>query len=518
MSQLNERDLAILSTIVYSDFLLHENNAGASLGELALEMRNHLSEPGSFPSGADGFSGDFQHLYNNSGGDAARDAVIEVLNAIIESDDLSSLTIQYPELRGRGYCGISAATFVGADNTATVVFRGTDGSYKQWFDNFEGAGIEFRGTPQQEAALRYTEMIAASELGLTDVTVTGHSKGGNMAMFVAIFCENVARSVSFSGQGFSENFINSWREQIESRRDRITSIVGHNDFVGILMFCIAGERFFIYNDMRNGVGWQEGHYMSNLIRAFDEYGNFTPWEQCPLWQTVEVFLDELMLFLPPLTEEVLIDIIGAIAALALGGAERGWDDVLHAIVNIIVGIAVLPLAAVVDAAIIIASVIVTAIYAVVVAIEWTVEQITNAILAVVDIIAEIAAQVGEWMVELANSIREAVENFRQWARDFRDRRGIRYADENPHIKVDTELLRNYAQAIQTVNDRLSALDSDVRWLWTDTRLIDLFSRVAVNLMLRESHTLDKVRDYLNNAADNFEAAENKAYGIMGGNI
>lgn len=56
-------------------------------------------------------------------------------------------------------------------------FRGTDGSYKAWYDNFEGAG-DANPTPMQEKALEYIE-------GLPDeyenIITTGHSKGGNLS-------------------------------------------------------------------------------------------------------------------------------------------------------------------------------------------------------------------------------------------------------------------------------------------------------------------------------------------------
>ena len=45
------------------------------------------------------------------------------------------------------------------------------------------------------------------EHNYTELTVTGHSKGANKAMYTTIMCNNVTRCVSFDGQGFSKEFL-----------------------------------------------------------------------------------------------------------------------------------------------------------------------------------------------------------------------------------------------------------------------------------------------------------------------
>ena len=42
----------------------------------------------------------------------------------------------------------------------------------------------------------------------TDITVTGHSKGGNMSQYATVMCSGqVSKCISFDGQGFNKDFI-----------------------------------------------------------------------------------------------------------------------------------------------------------------------------------------------------------------------------------------------------------------------------------------------------------------------
>ena len=119
---------------------------------------------------------------------------------------------------------------------AIIAYKGTTGPV-EWADNAKGAYSYFTG-PQNEALKFANEM--ANKYG--HLTVTGHSKGGNKAMYTAIMCEMVTRCVSFDGQGFSEKFLKMNDEKIRKRAKLIRNYSLSTDFVHIMLYQIPGSQ------------------------------------------------------------------------------------------------------------------------------------------------------------------------------------------------------------------------------------------------------------------------------------
>lgn len=89
-----------------------------------------------------------------------------------------------------------------------VAFRGTDASLVGWKEDFNMA---FQTpVPAQTAAVQYLEEAAAHCGG--QILVGGHSKGGNLAVYSAAFCdpglqERISRVFSHDGPGFLEEVL-----------------------------------------------------------------------------------------------------------------------------------------------------------------------------------------------------------------------------------------------------------------------------------------------------------------------
>ncbi|HHT97502.1 MAG TPA: DUF2974 domain-containing protein [Clostridiales bacterium] len=77
----------------------------------------------------------------------------------------------------------------GNNTDAIVAFKGTSGGL-EWLDNVEGFNLS--DTRAQKEALDFIEGLKFS-----NVTVTGHSKGGNKAMYVATLSDKVTRCLSY---------------------------------------------------------------------------------------------------------------------------------------------------------------------------------------------------------------------------------------------------------------------------------------------------------------------------------
>lgn len=116
---------------------------------------------------------------------------------------------------------------------AIVAFKGTSGS-GEWVDNING--FNQVDTNCQKQALEFIESLSYS-----NVTVTGHSKGGNKAMYVAIRSEKVKRCLAMDAQGFSQEFINKYWAEIQLRGKNITNYSIDVDYVHALMFQIPNS-------------------------------------------------------------------------------------------------------------------------------------------------------------------------------------------------------------------------------------------------------------------------------------
>ncbi|MGN0523217.1 MAG: Mbeg1-like protein [Eubacterium sp.] len=97
----------------------------------------------------------------------------------------------------------NAATFLLPDGTIVVMFRGTDDTLVGWKEDFD---ILFKESiPSHKLATEYLEAVAEKFKG--DIIVCGHSKGGYVAQYGALFCkkevrDRIVRLYNNDGPGF----------------------------------------------------------------------------------------------------------------------------------------------------------------------------------------------------------------------------------------------------------------------------------------------------------------------------
>ena len=148
---------------------------------------------------------------------------------------------------------------------AIIAFKGTTGG-DEWSDNVEGAIL--RDTPDQIEALEFVQ-----GLPYADITLTGHSKGGNKANYITILCDKVTRCVGFDPQGFSQLFLNDpkYSKRIEERASLIKNYSLSTDFVHILLYELPGAKQIFCKGF--GVDSTGQHHSPNSFFYTDYYGN-----------------------------------------------------------------------------------------------------------------------------------------------------------------------------------------------------------------------------------------------------
>lgn len=207
--------------------------------------------------------------------------------------------------------GGESALFVDpSTNEAVVVYRGTD-SY-EWKDDFVGGGKTSQpdgvSTIQQSNALDWYQSLDLD--GYSNVTVSGHSKGGNKAKYVAILDDSVDRCLSFDGQGFSDEFYAKYEDAIARNQSKIHNNNVEGDFVNLLLNDIGATTFYKGYDYGKG-GFAENH-CPNTFLNFGENGTFTMTEgtRDPNMAALDEFLNSYLRTLSPDDKAQTLDLLG----------------------------------------------------------------------------------------------------------------------------------------------------------------------------------------------------------------
>ena len=148
----------------------------------------------------------------------------------------------------QGKSGMFALTIETGENEAIVAFRGSesvnvDQTIKDWgWADF--CSINAQATVQEEMAYQYLAEVG-SEFAYENLTLTGHSLGGNLSHVAAVYAyENdqelysrIRQSVSFDGPGHPQEYIQEHQKAIDAVQDKLTHYQW--SFVGTILtsFC-----------------------------------------------------------------------------------------------------------------------------------------------------------------------------------------------------------------------------------------------------------------------------------------
>ena len=136
------------------------------------------------------------------------------------------------------------------------------------------------------------------------------------------------------------------------------------------------------------------------------------------------------------------------------------------------------------------------------------------VVSIVQKVEKAITAVKNFVVNVFTAIKKSVGALVEWFKEHSA--GARYAEDNPYIKADTTLLRQYADRLAAVNTRLWNLDGDLNTVYWQVGLLDVWDLLTADFLTSWSLRLSRVRSYLTQAADKLEAAERKAKGYMEG--
>lgn len=252
---------------------------------------------------------------------------------------MTSISVRYSEIRLSHFVEktdipaeqqFAAITFSlpHAKSTKVIAFRGTDNTLIGWKENFELAYM--KELPAQKSASAYLDREISILSG--KLTVCGHSKGGNLAVYAAsrlkgIYQSRLSRIVNFDGPGF--NFSILPRSSFSDCAIKVVNYVPEESIVGVLLDTV-GERNVITSTARylfqhNPLTWgiERSGFLGGVLSETTKL----------LEETVKTWLAQVTLERRKAFIDALFDVLGASEGKTVDPNE-GLKDISKVIKNV----------------------------------------------------------------------------------------------------------------------------------------------------------------------------------------
>ena len=173
-----------------------------------------------------------------------------------------------------------------------VAFEGTDDTLVGWKEDFR---MSYEcPVPAQLCAVRYFERVAAA-FPLRRLTLGGHSKGGNLAMYAAICAgpaaaERIAAVYNNDGPGFCNDTVFS--PAYAAMQGRIHTYLPESSFVAVLLE--HDRQYTVVKSTNRGIFQHDPYSWQVAGRVFE-----TAAERTAFGQRTEAILDEFLAGLSP---------------------------------------------------------------------------------------------------------------------------------------------------------------------------------------------------------------------------
>ena len=219
----NEVDSLIFSLLSYVDFK-------------GIVPEWHFSEPISLQAAATGFFMRNPDPRKTSMGLIIPKDILRLLKAVKETRRFRrvGMLAYVNRIDLEEQTQFSAVTFLLGTGESVVAFRGTDDTLVGWKENFNMSFMDV--VPAQKHAAEY--LGSAAQYIRDQFYVTGHSKGGNLAVYSTIHVESdVKKRIlgvwNFDGPGFRDRILND--PNYLEMKPQIKTLLPESSLVGILL-------------------------------------------------------------------------------------------------------------------------------------------------------------------------------------------------------------------------------------------------------------------------------------------
>ncbi|MBE6963804.1 MAG: DUF2974 domain-containing protein [Ruminococcaceae bacterium] len=226
---------------------------------------------------------------------------------------LSCFTDRLDAVQAEQFAALTVET---GDGALYLSFRGTDDTLTGWKEDFHMAFLP--EIPSQRLAVDYVRAVAR-QYPRRRLRLGGHSKGGNLAIYAAVYCpamvqRRIERVWSNDGPGFYEDL--SLLPQRQRLADRITTIVPKSSVVGMLLQ--HEEEYVVVDSNQQGLLQHDGFSWEVLGSGFVRLRGVTRQGRIN-----DLVLKEWVQSMPMKQREKFVD--GLFAVLEASGAKTLTD-------------------------------------------------------------------------------------------------------------------------------------------------------------------------------------------------
>ena len=210
-------------------------------------------------------------------------------------------------------------------------FRGTDDTIVGWKEDFNMAFLST--VPSQRLAVDYIRDVAA-RYPRRKLYIGGHSKGGNLTVYGAVFCgakiqRRILTAYNNDGPGFKESLVD--RPEYQAVRDRIVTIVPQSSVVGMLLehddnYCVvksSRQDIFFQHD---GFSWEVLGTRFVHLDGISQGGRIHD-------QAIRAFISEMDDQQRAAFVDALFEVLGSTNAKTLTELDADWVKSLSAMIR-----------------------------------------------------------------------------------------------------------------------------------------------------------------------------------------
>ncbi len=241
--QFTEAEMLIMSSLAYTDIPKEkfDENGKPIFGPLSVsEILDGLD---TLAKGNDYYNCNMNNLDRKS----YEEAIISLKNKLEENDFVITKSINHNSSSESGFSAFAIEPRDNPEGEVVICCRGSDAMNLNPLDkgntlnDWVGADLSLawdEQTTQQEEMKLFME----SYKNYHNITITGHSLGGNLAMYAAVtwpYPEKIAAVYAYDGPGFNQAFMSEHNEQITRMNEKIYNFQQEHDLVSSSLISIG---------------------------------------------------------------------------------------------------------------------------------------------------------------------------------------------------------------------------------------------------------------------------------------
>ncbi len=408
------------------------------------------------------------------------------------------------------------------EDDAVVAFRGSEDAtnYKNlvsdWLKSDFHLLISTETIQHKDVENFLSQMKENNKLDdYTSISATGHSLGGNLTYHFAVLLANdeneelfgkLHKAVSFDGPCMCKEYNQLHEEEIK----KLSGKVEHYRF-SLVSGCLAEEEFegvepiYLESTAEGTFSFATRHDTQYLI--YDENGQAirsAEQKPDPMAQYVQLLTGGLDHMPPEVGEALILVFDYAVEDMIEPNQSDGSLQLTPEGINMIATIVSNPVLTMATIKTVVGVLVIPVVYELgyqaIEQIQYVVDQVIVVINTNIQLTIEQIQEIKDYIDARWNEFKNSF--------NLKVNAGYQYAATNPEISVNTDRLRELAGRLNTVNSTISEIDKNLNSLYWKVGFLDLLDILQADLLTGYSWRLNRAEGYLNDTADEFEAAEN----------